>query len=530
MLHLRSVVPGSAREADVATYVWNFWWVRHAVVDLQTNPLRTDRIIAPFGADLRLHTLGLLDDLAAIPLQGWLGPLGSLNASILLTLALNGVCTFLLARRVLGKSGVALLAGLLVEVSPASGFHMAVGRPFFAAVWVVALVLLFALRLVEGRRWRDAVGFGVALLAALLMDFQILLFSSLWLAALAAWLLATRRAAVLDPVLLGRGLAGSLLALVPFAAIWLPPLVTARAHGFPVPGVADTMPYSMSIGDVLSPTVARATFGLLPPLLTLAAIARAFRERTARVWLIGGLFFSLLVLGPYLRPTRFPLPFLVLHWLPGLDQFRTPYRFAVPASLGLAIAGAHVLDAVFARLRRPRSRNAALALAALLVFTDSRVQTWPPAPFPGQRYPTPAVYAAIAADRRDGLLLEVPVGLRSGVERFGPDHADTLVFHQIVHGKRLINGMVARLPSSLFAYYRASPALRVLAGEGLPLDAIVRRDFDARIRALDVRWIVVHHDMIDEATAGRVRDLIAGRPDFVPMAGSATLSAWRRAD
>ena len=529
-LELRTTVPGVAHEADVATYVWNFWWVRHAVVDLRTSPLETDRVIAPFGADLRLHTLGLFDAVAAIPFAGWLGPVGSLNASILLTLALNGFCAFLLARRVLGSEGAALAAGVLVESSPTSGFHMAVGRPFFAALWVVALVLLFLLRLADGKRWQDAIGFGAAFLVALLMDFQVLMFASMWVGVLTVWLLATRRSDVLDRRFLARAGAGSLLAIMPFASIWLGPLLTAPARGFPVPNAAETAPYSMSVADVASPEVARATFGLLPPLLALAAIAVAFRDRKARVWLAGGLFFSILVLGAYLRPTTIPLPFLALRGLPGLDQFRTPYRFAVPASLGLAIAGARVLDLVFGRLQRAWLRRAALALAVVCVFVDARIQTWPPQPFPGQRYPTPAVYEAIAADPHDGLVLEVPVGFRSGIERFGPDHADVLVYHQIVHGKRLINGMVARLPSSVFAYYRSSTALRVLAGEPLPLNQAVRDDFGARIADLDVRWIVVHRDLIDAATAARVGALIEGRSDFAPMARTATLAAWRRTD
>ncbi len=504
--------------------------MRHAIVDLHTSPLQTDRIIAPFGADLRLHTLGLFDALAAIPFAGWLGPVGSLNASIVLTLALNGLCAFLLARRVLGSEGAALLAGVLVEVSPASGFHMAVGRPFFAAVWVVALALLFVMRLADGKRWRDAIGFGAALLVALLMDFQVLMFASMWVGVLAVWLLVTRRSDVLDRRFLARAGAGSLLALVPFVSIWLGPLLAAPARGFPVPTAADTVPYSMSFTDVVSPEIAHATFGLLPPLLALAAIAIAFRDRTARVWLVGGLFFSILVLGAYLRPTTVPLPFLALRSLPGLDQFRTPYRFAVPASLGIAIAGARVLDIVFGRLKRAWAQRMAVAVAVACVFADARIQTWPPEPFPGQRYPTPAVYGAIAADPRDGLVLEVPVGFRSGIERFGPDRADTLVYHQLVHGKRLINGMVARLPSGIFAYYRSSPALRVLAGEALRLDGGVRADFDAKIAGLDVRWIVVHRDLIDAATAARAEALIAGRPDFRPIEQTATLAAWRRAN
>ncbi|MBZ5590481.1 MAG: hypothetical protein LAO05_18170 [Acidobacteriia bacterium] len=530
VLHLRTVVPATKHDADVATYVWNFWWVRHAVVELRTSPLLTDRIIAPFGADLRLHTLGLLDALVAIPFAGWLGPVGSLNASIVLTMALNGLCAFLLARRVLGSGSAALLAGVLVEVSPTSGFHLTVGRPFLGSVWVIALALLFLLRLADGKQWRDAIGFGAALLAALLMDFQVVLFASLWVGVLAVWLLATRHSDLLGRRFLTRAGAGSLVALVPFASIWLEALLTARTKGFPVPSVADTLPYSMSITDVLTPEIAHATFGLIPPLLALVAIGLAFRDRTARVWLVGGLFFSILVLGAYLRPTGIPLPFLGLHWLPGLDQFRTPYRFAVPASLGISIAGAQVLGVLVARLQPAWLRLAALALAVLCLFADARIQSWPPKPFPGQRYPTPAVYEAIAADPHDGLVLEVPVGFRSGIERFGPEFADILVYHQIVHGKRLINGMVARLPSSIFAFYRGSPALRVLAGEALPVDQGARADFDAKTAALDVRWIVVHRDMIDAATAARVEALIGGHPGFKPMEATATIAAWRRAD
>ena len=48
------------------------------------------------------------------------------------------------------------------------------------------------------------------------------------------------------------------------------------------------------------------------------------------------------------------------------------------------------------------------------------------------------------------------LGVRSGIERIGSG-GEVLSYYQHIHGKPLVNGMIARVPSSVFEAYRASP-------------------------------------------------------------------------
>src|ERR687885_2630955 len=49
-------VPGGG---DAWQHIWNLWWVKHALLDLHTNPYHTDLIYYPNGVNLYLHTIVL---------------------------------------------------------------------------------------------------------------------------------------------------------------------------------------------------------------------------------------------------------------------------------------------------------------------------------------------------------------------------------------------------------------------------------------------------------------------------------------
>src|SRR6266849_5391787 len=82
---LTTAIPGGPEDRDVATMVWNIGWVHHVLVS-GGHPLRSDDVLVPFGADLRLHTYGFLQGLLAAPFVGLLGVVGAYNLVLLATL------------------------------------------------------------------------------------------------------------------------------------------------------------------------------------------------------------------------------------------------------------------------------------------------------------------------------------------------------------------------------------------------------------------------------------------------------------
>ncbi len=99
VLHFTTHVPGSATWAfDEYTFLWNMWWFKYSIFDLQTNPLYSSFIFYPLGISLVLYTYHLHNALLSVPLQPFLS-LATINNILLMgSLTLSGYGTFLLIK------------------------------------------------------------------------------------------------------------------------------------------------------------------------------------------------------------------------------------------------------------------------------------------------------------------------------------------------------------------------------------------------------------------------------------------------
>src|SRR5436190_5217680 len=77
---------------------WNLWWVRRALLDLQTSPFFTRDLFFPSGASLYFHTLNIFNGLWTLPLQLLGGLAVSYNSVVLFTFVLSGYGAWLLAK------------------------------------------------------------------------------------------------------------------------------------------------------------------------------------------------------------------------------------------------------------------------------------------------------------------------------------------------------------------------------------------------------------------------------------------------
>jgi hypothetical protein len=106
IVNLSSRVPGTATWAfDESTFLWNDWYLKHALLDLHVSPMHSELIWYPLGIDLILHTYNFFSALIALPLQlAFDLPLAS-NVTVLLATVLSGFGAYLLALYVLGITG-----------------------------------------------------------------------------------------------------------------------------------------------------------------------------------------------------------------------------------------------------------------------------------------------------------------------------------------------------------------------------------------------------------------------------------------
>jgi hypothetical protein len=140
--------------------------------------------------------------------------------------------------------------------------------------------------------------------------------------------------------------------------------------------------------------------------------------------------------------------------------------------------------------------------------------------------PSEPVYAEIGRDPVPSVLLEVPVGVRNGTDRIGVD-GEILTYYQPTHGKRLVNGFVARSPLAAIDYYRRSPAFMYLAGE-VPPPGDLTADLHQKIAELGVGYVVVHPNMMKPERVAPTLRLLASVPGLTPIASRPDLVAFRR--
>jgi hypothetical protein len=414
----------------------------------------------------------LLSAALTLPLQAFqLGPVLAHNAAILLSLALAGWGMALLVRRWSHHQGAALLAGLIFAFVPArlkqwSHLHE------LSIQWLPFMILALELWL-SRRRWRDLILFtlflNLQLLSAINYVPQTIILVGLYL------LFALLRQPghfISRPILGGGGLALLLTLLLNWPVISVYFEISAL-HQFER-GLGDAAIYGAALVDFLTPPPENVLYGdwltprladparpliplfpgLVPALLgsiALLGMGRQSRERRQLSFFLLGLIVVAVLLsfganeqafGPALAgPARLFLPY---RWLfeviPGLSGLRVPARMVILAFFGLAaLAG---LGAT--RLAQSWSRpGLGLTLAGLLIFLE-----YLPVPLPGREVPVeanfPPVYAALAADPAEKVVLELPYDL----ERGGINESIRL-YYSSPAWYRLVNGASGFNPAGL---------------------------------------------------------------------------------
>jgi hypothetical protein len=157
------LVPGPGA-GDNLTFVWNTWWMRHAL-DVRQSPLWTDMLFAPWGSSLALNTHTALPSLAAallLPLANN-STVAATNGIVALHLLLNFVAGYGLAYYAVRHQGAALVAAAIFGLSPYIGVHLQ-GHFNLIAAWVLPLAALTTIRLLDrpetGRAWQAGLAWG----------------------------------------------------------------------------------------------------------------------------------------------------------------------------------------------------------------------------------------------------------------------------------------------------------------------------------------------------------------------------------
>jgi hypothetical protein len=186
-IHLGTHVPGQTADDNV-TFLWGFWWMRHALATGLASVFHTTFVFYPVGTDLVLNTNTTLNAFIGATMLGGTSIVTALNLTTIAACSLNGFAAYLLAFRVTAcpergrracperSRRASVAAGVYFAASPClSGYvaghfnlYSAWGLPLFAYFWISAL---------DDRSWLRAVFAGVVLAAILYTDYYYVVYA-----------------------------------------------------------------------------------------------------------------------------------------------------------------------------------------------------------------------------------------------------------------------------------------------------------------------------------------------------------------
>jgi hypothetical protein len=576
IFHLDSRVPGDPDGVlDYYHFHWNLWWVRHAVLTGQ-NLWYTNMVLAPFTHNLTYHSLtpSLLP--VYMVFEPLLGHLRTANLIIWASFTATGGLMFALLRREGISRPGALLGGLALAYSPYMLDHAASGHLNLLTVfWIPAVVMLWKKTVAAGcnhtpRRAHKArslhtqnvgAGFqtcpgrvrrtegshpplqknqpdtqdsyslfapvmwasltGITLWGMWFTDTLIVLWGGLVLGPLALFDLldaADRRARLR---LVGLG---ALALVITMTLSWflgpLQPTLDFDTSDLPPARLLTSRYYSLDFDSLYWPKPGRVqrygvehdeTLGTVLLVLTVTGLFVRNGDRRRWRWLIAALVPLVLALGPdiTLFGARIPMPFRVIYELFG-GQMRTPIRFLPPATAALIVFLARTYDPWLRRVRSISVRNAVTLAAVLVLLFDYGAF---------KRFPTldalpPYDFYEMMRDEHyddyDYVVLEVPSGPFTGWRDVG-SHPEAMVYG-ITHEKRMVSGLLSRIPIHEHLFYEQSPLMGWLTGSRPLVADRVIGELSEIVRDWPVGYVVVHQDWMTPERTQETLALFNGHP------------------
>lgn len=533
LLHVTTHI-GGPWTTDYYHFHWNYWWLRHALGS-GLNVYETNYVLFPFTTNLAYHTLTPFWYPLWALLEPLTGTLPAMAAVLVMAMSLSGFCAYLLFRSESVPAVLALPSGVLYMLTPAMLLAIMLSTINYASLFWYPLLLLLWGRVAQTTRLAGlfwAMAFGIALYGLVQTDYQHVLFAAVLLIPYGVLTLLQTGSFTVTPEgefsrdaedysepsqrihkpqilrwsLIGRGLlavgvalvllwfVGPLPALLRFDRSTLSPMSIDKAQNIAFP--------QGYIGRLGTYDYRQITLGaLIVPLLAIALMAAftVLRSRDRRRWFWLALTAIPLILTPgaviMIGDSAITTPYVAFHNLFG-GLFRSPARFAPPLILAaLIFIGRSFAPALAGRPHISRWIGVG---GLLLVLGEARLYQ----PMPIQPV-TPAYdfYTQIGQERGEPydsqVIFEVPNAGGSGEAWVGEFRNMEAQFYGITHGKRMLNGSIARAPLNHFWYWLYDDPMIAWLGQRRYLEPeTVAGQMRERIFGWPIGYFVVHQDWI----------------------------------
>jgi hypothetical protein len=227
--------------------------------------------------------------------------------------------------------------------------------------------------------------------------------------------------------------------------------------------------------------------------------------------------FASFVLGPFLKIAYrwiivldgvnvfIPLPFLLLHYLPGLSSLRAPTRF-MPLFIFIAlIATAYIINYLFVRIKKKQKTIFIVILFLVFIFDQFSIL-----PKPYYQYFPVKIYDYLKNSKKQGVVFEIPFTVRDGFQYIGFVHAIGPMNGYLIHKKPIIGGYFARIDQKVFDFYKNKKFINYVAknidkGNYNPLkekpkepiifDYLYSLDtIDKELKSLNIKYIILKNN------------------------------------
>lgn len=517
---------------DAGVYVWDFWWMAHAVGHL-TNPWYTRSIVAPMGVQLGYHALMPLEGVLMLPVTVLFGPSASYNLLSILMPGLTCYVMYRLARLWLPTQTGAVFAGAFFGLSSIMAWHAWYQLNLAAGAVFLPLALEAAVRLRRRPGRKQAVILGLVLAGSLLTDQEsFVLVVIVVLAALVPWLfsrawrerLTAAATAAIVALLVASPQIAAMVAQTRSGGATVPAGTVATDYvysGTEFPAIFGVSPRAVGLGLTWLRPISYGgpvldgvlTFGLVLSVLAALGVVVCWRRRSA--WKLAALWLAsaALALGSVLKigtHTYMPfaqdwhgvhlsgiMPFTWFVQIPGMAGFREAGRLTMLGVLPAALLAGAAVDWL--------RRRAAVLLIPVLILGALEAGWAGNLAVASMPTTLPALDRPIAADHSGSIVVDVPFGVRGGVPlageggMFNPE-AQVL---ETADGHPRAVGYLSRLPEpTLLAVRRNAFYAGLLSAQGQPrslaesvtgyhsypaLLAAARAD----VRRMDIGWAIV---------------------------------------
>jgi hypothetical protein len=503
---------------DQAAYVWDMWWMAHQIEHLSW-PYTSNLLWAPAGAPLAYHALEPLLGVLMFPITITLGPAFSVT---LFSVALPGLIAYAMYRAArlwldpLPAFATGAFFGFASMVDWRTWFH----ENLAAGILFLPIVLEVTVRLRRDPSRARAAVLGLVLGLMLLTDQESTVMGAIIVAVvLAGWVLPR-------PLWRNLGLVG--LAAAVSVVVASPQIIAmiqqSAALGQPHATLGpDFVSGSAALPQLFAPsprvgafglsglaklyyegktTEGMATFGVTLTVLALLGALVGWRRRRERTWLALWFCDCVLALGPvvfiggqwhnlgvstdyYGQQLSVLMPYTWFVRLPAMSSFRYASRFT---PLGLLAASLLAGSAVgWIRARRAAALVPVAAVAALELGWSA------PEPLGTMPAGLPAVDRAIKADHSHSVVVDVPLGFRSGTRIVGAPFPPEEEVEATLDGHPRAIGYLARMSAgtaaSLETHRFYTDLIAMQFGKPISTAQVAAAKLDAE--RINVGWVLV---------------------------------------